>query len=523
MNTIEKFLYAGAPIFFIHSCETDIVENSIWDAALKVDPTYQIIIWKSTTGIRQGQVKDRTTLQAQRAGDIVVGLKQIIENNQACVAIFHNVREYIRNPMIVQYVIDAAEAAKQNGSHVIFIGAALDLPPELTHMVMLVEFPLPTRSEIEECYKRILAAYKDEIQLPEDANKMKLLLRRAANSAVGLPLCVAENALAISLVSSGKIDLQIIQAQKEQEIKKSDCLEFISDVTHMNDVGGFVEFKKWMQRRRRVYTDAARKFGLNYPKGILVVGIAGSGKSLVAKATASYLGLPLIRLDIGKIFKSLVGESEKTIRMALKTVEAVAPVVLFIDEIDKGLAGGSGSGVNDSGVTSRVIATLLTWRQETKYPVMLVATANCISTLPAAIYRKGRIDEIWATDFPTFEERVEILSIHLRKRGRDPLKYGLKQLAKACNNFVGSEIESCIEEALFYAFDENKELQDAHIKRAILETIPQFKRDAGEIEHIREWVSNNARYVGVPLEKSEIEPRKINLKGNKLCQEARQS
>ena len=200
-------------------------------------------------------------------------------------------------------------------------------------------------------------------------------------------------------------------------------------------------------------------------------------------------------MDVGKIFRSLVGESESAMRLALQVVEAVSPAVLWIDELERGLAGMKGSGELDSGVTSRVVSTLLTWRQETKAPVFLVGTCNDVAALPSMVYRKGRLDEVWATDLPTEEEREEIFRIHLRKRKRDPDDFDCALLAVNSEEMVGAEIETCIEDAMFSAFDRGDEVSTSYILSAIRETVPQAQRDKEEVQAIREWVSTRARLV----------------------------
>lgn len=492
---IKEFIAAGTPLLFVRSCEADIAEREIKKEVGGVKGDSIFGVWKSTTGLQLGNMVD-DIVSSEISGDALRALRHIQDSKKSIIAVFHNMRFFINIPQVTQQIIDTAEEVKRNGSHLIFVGPILPLPEELAHLIMFIDLPLPTRPQIEKNFKLMIKAYKEVIKLPENKATVQKLIRDAANSAVGLPMITAENAIALSIATSGKVDIEIIQSQKEQEIKKSDCLEFVATPESMDSVGGFKEFKSWMQRRAKVYTDEARKYGLSYPKGVLIAGIAGSGKSLAAKATASYLKLPLIRLDIGRVFDSLVGASEARMRLALKTVEAVAPVVLWVDELDKSLAGSSSSGSTDSGVTARVVSTLLTWRQETKYPVMMVCTANEVESIPSAVYRKGRMDEIWATDLPTIVERVEIFRIHIVKRDRDPDKFNLEILAKSAENFVGSEIESCIEDGMFYAFDEGVEVATRHIMAAIKDTIPQAKRDSKDIEKIRTWVANNARYVG---------------------------
>lgn len=492
---IREFLAAGTPILFVRTCENAAAEAKVREETFDIKPDSKFGVWKVTYGIKFFDASGESRNDVP--GDILRALRHLETSRESIVCVFHNVRFYMENPQVIQQVVDTADAVKLKGSHIVFVGNYLVLPEELSHLVMVVDFALPGRAEIENNFTLMVNAYKNVIKLPKGKENIKSLIRNAADSAVGLPMSTAENAIALSIATSGKLDLDIIQSQKEQEIRKSDCLEFVTTDETMDTVGGFDEFKAWMGRRSRVFTDEAREYGLPYPKGILIAGVPGSGKSLVAKAVASYLKLPLVKLDIGRVYGSLVGESEARMRLALKTIEAVAPVVMWVDEIDKTLAGSSSSAALDSGVTSRVVSTLLTWRQETNYPVMMVCTANDVENLPSAVYRKGRIDEVWSTDLPTKAERVAIIKIHIAKRNRDPEKFKVDVIAQQSEGFVGSELESCIEDGMFYAFSENVELSTRHILTAIKDTTPQSRRDSKEIEKIRKWVEANARYVGV--------------------------
>jgi len=458
-------------------------------------------VWKATTGLMVGRADDLNEGGAgsgavrEEARDFIEALQYVEKAEKPVVVVFHNVRQFASNYINIQGMIDAAMAARLRGSHIILVGAHLELPPELKSLVTFVDCPLPTQKQLVDDFGKIIKAYADDIKVPKNKKELQDLLTHAARAAVGLDSVGAENALALSLATTESIDCKVIQSQKEQSVRQSDVLEFVKIDGSMDDVGGFVAFKDWLQRRQRVFTNEAREYGLPFPKGMLIVGPAGTGKSLVAKAVASFLKLPLLRLDMGKVFRSLVGDSEAAIRMALQVTEAVSPVVLWMDEIEKGLAGMKGSGDLDSGVTARVVSTILTWRQETKYPVMLVATANDVAAVPSMVYRKGRLDEVWATDLPSEEERAEIFKIHVRKRKRDPEVFGCAALAEKAEEMTGSEIESCIEDAMFSAFDQGVEVTPQHVMRAIRDTIPQARRDKEEVTAIREWVQTRARLV----------------------------
>jgi SpoVK/Ycf46/Vps4 family AAA+-type ATPase len=361
-------------------------------------------------------------------------------------------------------------------------------------LVTVVDCPLPSKEEIEKEYVKLVVAYKKDLELPKTKQELKQLISIAAMSAVGLDKIQAINAFALSMAATKTIDISIIQKQKEQEVKKSDVLEFIETTEPIGNLGGFSKLKKWLKKREEAFSVEAMNYGLRYPKGILIVGPPGTGKSLCAKTVASFLKLPLLRLDIGKVYRSLLGESEQAIRTALRIAEAVSPSVLWIDEIEKGMAGAQNSDL-DAGVSSRVVSTILTWRQETKYPVVLVATANDTKSIPSTIYRAGRIDKVWAVDLPQEEERKEILRIHLEKRKRNPVNFDINVLAKASEYFVGSELESCIEDAMFNAFSERREINTNDVVDAMKALIPQYVRDAEEIKEIREWVKTRADNV----------------------------
>lgn len=248
-------------------------------------------------------------------------------------------------------------------------------------------------------------------------------------------------------------------------------------------------------KRGRAFYNDAREYGLEIPKGVLLLGIPGTGKSLSAKAIGSEWKFPIIKLDMGRIFGGIVGESESNVRKALQIAEAIAPSILWIDEIEKGMSGLSGSGSTDGGTTSRVFGTFLSWMQDKNKPVFVVATANDISKLPPELLRKGRIDEIFFVDLPGFNARKEIIEIHLKRIKRNPSDFNLESLSKACIGFSGAEIEECIKDALFVAFDEAKEVNDDYIIKSAKKTYPLSKTMSESIVDMRKWAKARAVYA----------------------------
>ena len=295
--------------------------------------------------------------------------------------------------------------------------------------------------------------------------------------------------------------MQSILDEKEQIIRKSGILEFWGAVDDFGGVGGLSNLKAWLKQRNQGFSQRARDFGLPYPRGVLLVGVPGCGKSLCAKAVAAEWKKPLLKFDLGRVFGSLVGESEERMRKALGVAEGVAPAILWIDELEKGLSGAGGGG-GDGGVASRVFGNLLTWMEEKKKPVFVVATANDITKLPPELLRKGRMDEIFFVDLPTPTERAEILMIHLARRGRDPREFDLPALVRATDEFNGAELEDVVVSALYEAFSEKIDNQEAkqepklesrHLLRAAAGSVPLARTRHQQIRELREWASRNCR------------------------------
>jgi SpoVK/Ycf46/Vps4 family AAA+-type ATPase len=270
-------------------------------------------------------------------------------------------------------------------------------------------------------------------------------------------------------------------------------LEYYAANEDFSSVGGLGVLKDWLNKRAVAFTAEARAFGLPAPKGILLLGVQGCGKSLCAKAVSRVWQLPLLRFDIGRMFGSLVGSSEENVRRAISVAESVAPAVFWVDEIDKAFAGTQSSGTSDGGTTARVFGTFITWLSEKNAPVFVVATANDVSQLPPELLRKGRLDEIFYVDLPSAAERVEIFRIHLIKRQRDPEDFDLTKLASASEDFSGAEIEEGIISALYDAFYARQQLASRHIQAALEQTVPLAKTMAEKIAAQRTWAKGRAR------------------------------
>jgi AAA+ superfamily predicted ATPase len=373
------------------------------------------------------------------------------------------------------------------GKTLVFSQPFLQLPRELEKDVHVLELPFPNFEDIKAIYKKVCS----EHNISNAENPDNELIE----SALGLTIMEAEKAFALAYIENGSLsgaEVPLIIREKENVIKKSGYLEYYHPKETMTDVGGLSNLKDWLTKRGRGFDKGAKDFGLTYPRGILLLGIPGTGKSLTAKAVGNLWHFPLLRLDMGKIFGGIVGESEKNIREALNIAEAIAPSILWIDEIEKGMSGISSSGSTDGGTTARVLGTFLTWLQEKTKPVFVVATANDISQLPPELLRKGRVDEIFFVDLPTEKEREDIIKIHLKKKNRQAKDFNISKLAKKSKGFSGAELEEVIKEALFQAYDEEKEVTTEHISQAIEKTFPLSRTMHETIDKMRKWAKSRA-------------------------------
>ncbi len=494
----SSYMKAGYSLIHIRTEEDNRAIDMV-KAVLTEESSYRNKViygeWRSTTGLllapeRSIEIPASATSVAEGLADAIM---YVGKAKKPHVVAYHNVRQFMTNFQILQSMKDAVYQAKTVGSHMILIGPGMDFPPEIQSMVTIYDLDLPNAAKFKDNFRCFVNAYQSMLtDQPSDRQ-----LDIASKSAVGMTEMQGENAISLSIVMKKSVSPSVIQAEKEQSIKRSDVLEFVHARETINELGGFAQLKDWVRKRKDTFTPEATEFGLKFPKGILLVGIPGSGKSLAARCVAHYLELPLLKFDMGKVFKSLVGSSEQTIRAALKTAEAVAPVVLWIEEIEKSMAGSQSSGQSDSGTTARVMSTILTWMQENRKPIFLIATANNVEALPPELLRKGRFSEIWGVQEPNDLERHEIWGIHIgRVRADRKDKFDYSEIVKASEGYTGAEIEAIVEEAMFDAWDDGKrEMTTDDILKAIKKFVPQTITCKEKIDVIKSWMSQRVRFV----------------------------
>lgn len=501
--SLATYLKAGYSLIYIRTEEdqraVDLVKDSI-NSIMAMRNKIKYCEWKSTTGL---MVADSGTLEIapeseKVANDLVQSLKHIMDNVKSdedtpYVMVCHNVRQFMQIPQVVQQIKDTAMYSRLFGCHVLLVGADIDIPPELQSLVTVYDLDLPNQEHFSETIKSLTTAYSALMEEEPTDRTVQIV----ASSAVGMTELQTENAIALSISAEKKLNPRIIQVEKEQAIKRSEVLEFVHNKETMSDLGGFDRYKNWIAKRADSFTPEAISYGLRFPKGVLMVGVPGCGKSLCARATSYFLGLPLLKMDVGRIFTSLQGSSEARVRSSLKTAEAVAPVVLWVEEIEKSMAGSQSSGQTDSGTTARVMSTILTWMQENRKPVFIFATANNVESLPPELLRKGRFTEIWGVVEPNNIERDEIWKIHVGKVRPDSFaEFDYPQIVKVSEGFTGAEIEGIVEEAMFDAWHDNRrEMVTDDILNAINEIIPQSVSCKERISAIRQWMTTKARLV----------------------------
>lgn len=483
-NQIETLIRARYPIIYVVSWEEKRVEDAL--RAIANSRGKKIYTWSITQGMGiNPQMRDDSTR------DPLAALDFVMDSRDQAIFVFKDFHSYISENAVVRRLRDLTAALKTSYKTLIMLSPVLKLPPELEKEVTVLDYPLPALEELDTLLEGIIQSVKSNTQIraglsPEDREQV-------LKAAQGLTANEAENVFAKSLVEKRCLDVDVIVSEKEQIIRKSGLLEYYRTTEAFADVGGMDSLKAWLKTRSLAFTEKAREFGLPQPKGIMLLGVQGCGKSLCCKAVASLWKLPLLRLDVGKIFSGIVGSSEENVRRAIRIAESVAPAILWIDELEKGFAGTQSSPFSDAGTTARVFASFVTWLQEKAAPVFVVATANDISNLPPELMRKGRFDEIFFVDLPSADERSEIFEIHIRKRKRDPSKFDVERLASQTAGYSGAEIEQAVVDGLYTAFDDDREITTEDILSCACASVPLSMTMKEHIDALRAWASHRCR------------------------------
>lgn len=480
MNVREEFellIRARYPLIYIPTLEEERVEALIRDCAQQQGGR-AVYCWDFVDGY-QGNPNDEGA--ARRNPLQALEFVEKIPAQAPAIFILRDFHRFLDDVSVSRKLRNLARKLKAQPQNIVLLSTGVHIPDELSEVLTILEFPFPTAAEIRQEIQRLLSSLGQTLE--------ERTLDHVVRSCQGLSLerirRVLGRAIALNRTLSSD-DVELILDEKRQTIRQTQILDFYPATETIADIGGLDNLKEWLLRRGGSFSEKARQYGLPHPKGLLLAGIQGTGKSLTAKAIAHHWQLPLLRLDVGRLFAGLVGESESRTRQMIQLAEALAPCVLWIDEIDKAFSGFDGRG--DSGTTSRVFGTFITWLAEKTSPVFVVATANNIQTLPPELVRKGRFDEIFFVGLPTQEERQAIFNVHLsRLRPHNLKNYDISRLAYETPEFSGAEIEQILIEAMHLGFSQNRDFTTDDVLEAASQLVPLARTAQDQIRLLQEW------------------------------------
>ena len=490
VKRLDLMIRARYSLLYIVGAEEEPIEAVIAQVALQVTPARRVLRWDLVRGWEDnGSGKGSVMAALDRIGKTAVEEYTIFVLRD-----LHPVLKYPyteKNAPVVRELRNLTRELKRSKKTIILTSVALELPEELKEEVTVIDFPLPNVQEIDSLISHV-------VEKPQQLQVSGLAREQLVKACQGLSRARIGRVLAKALAAKQQInesDIDGVLEEKQQAIRQTGILEFFNSRESLKSVGGLENLKQWVKMRQDAFTDEARRYGIPNPKGVLLVGIQGTGKSLSAKTIACEWRLPLLRLDTGRLFGGIVGESESRVRQMIQLAEAIAPCVLWIDEIDKAFGNIISGGDGDSGTSRRVFGSLITWMQEKTSPVFIVATANNVRILPAELLRKGRFDEIFFLNLPSESERQDIFKVHLQRLRQTRLReFDLGVLAKCAENFSGAEIEQVVIDGLYRAFGtfvngQRRDLMTEDILRSIEDTVPLAAIARSQIEDLKRWAA----------------------------------
>lgn len=502
---LVALLKARNTLIWIVSREENRVEDAL--SAIAEATSFGIRFWDCATGVtnKSGEVLEAT----KDAGEVIGQLRDLKNRGpDRMIYVLRDMHKWL-DAMNVRALRSTAHelkgADKPEARAMVILSPSNEIPPELANSAVVIEYPLPDRSEVAKIVDGILETYPDAAP-----NGVK---DAAVDAAVGLTADEASNCLYKSLVTAkGKLEPTAIAAEKKRVIARERVLTWHDpEPRGLDAIGGLDVLKSWLLQRRAAFGPRARAYGLPSPRGMFLAGLPGNGKSLISKAVATAFGMPLLRLDMGAVKSKFVGESEQNIRKALAVAETISPCVLWLDEIEKALAGSTGP-QGDGGVAADALGTILSWMQERQGAVFVVATANDVRSLPPELLRKGRFDEVFWIDTPNDRERPQVLAAALKQYGRDPEAIDLAALVPVTQGYSGAEIAALVPDAMYRAFaDGERAISTDDLVEAAKGVIPLATTAKEKLDQLREWAKNRARPASTPTETAARTGRAIDL------------
>jgi hypothetical protein len=493
---ITALLRARYTLLWIVTREEGRVERAVIEAAGRAN--YKTLLWDCVDGI-----VDMKGQSVSKNGDPIAAMDYLNGRKDKSVLVLRDFHKWI-DPMTLRKLRNLSRslqsASASETRSIVVLTPSAEIPPELADHATVIDYPLPDRFEVARILDDVVGSLAPEVQAVARERLAKDGARDAAiDAAVGLSAEEIANCFARSLVDTRSLDPKVVAAEKKRVIAREKVLTWYDpDPRGLDGVGGLDCLKDWLTTRRSAFSERARAFGLPAPRGVMLVGVPGCGKSLVSKCVATAWGVPLLRLDLGALKSKYVGESEGNIRKALAVAEAVAPCVLWLDEIEKALGGATGP-QGDGGVAADALGTVLSWMQERQGSVFVVATSNDVRALPPELLRKGRFDEVFWVDLPTRAERSSVLAAALVKHGRAPGDFDLEEVARATDGFASAEVANIVPDALFAAFNDGERALTTADLLAAAGTVVPLARTAGErIEALRSWAQGRARKASLP-------------------------
>jgi SpoVK/Ycf46/Vps4 family AAA+-type ATPase len=481
LETLLKAHYACIHIVSPEECHA--LELLTYAVARSGNPLW---VWSTVQGIRAGIFDNaRPIPDTEKAAAALYYFAHKLDDRAVCVML--DLSDHLDDPIVTRALRDAIKVFREKDRCLVLIDHSDKLPDAIKSEVTTMELSLPDETELDSLIRRTLRKVnsRGEIEINMKRRDFETVIRNLR----GLTRRQAEHIIIDAVAEDRKFvaeDINRILASKRQRLQSGGILDYVEAPVDLSSIGGLDNLKKWLAHRKDSLTDDAIEFGLNPPRGVLLLGVQGAGKSLSAKAIAAGWQRPLLRLDPSGLYNKFIGESERRLIEALKQAEMMAPIILWIDEIEKGFASAA-THSNDGGTSQRMFGTLLTWMQEHTAPVFLVATANNIDALPPELLRKGRFDEIFFVDLPKSKTRKEIFAIHLRKRNRDPKQFDLKELATASEGYSGAEIEQAIVAAMHEAFSQKGDVTTAAIVSTLKNSPPLSVTMAEKVQRLRQW------------------------------------
>ncbi len=514
-NDVVALLRARNPLLWVVTREEARVERYLFEAASAAG--YVPRTWDVGQGVAALNGKPEYNLGSRDIGDTLVAIqKRAAEGAERGVWILRDLPVWLpgmagaMTTRQLRNLVRVLPGTPRNSAQaLIVLSPSSDVPPELTNQATVIEWPLPDRDEIADILDAAIESLPDNLKADAAPNGQR---DAAIDAAVGLTGEEAAACYARSLVQLKRIDPATISKEKKRVITREKVLEWYDPIPGgLDSVGGLDMLKNWLVARKSAYSPAARAYGLPTPKGALLVGISGCGKSMTAKAIATAWGVPLLKMDLGALKSKFVGESESNLRKAFKVIEAIGRCVVWIDEVEKALQGAT-SGSADGGVSSDALGSILSWMQERQGAAFVIATANDVEGLPPEFLRKGRFDEVWWVDLPTPEERVAVLRSALTSNGRKEANVDFGDIAGKCDGFTGSEIAAIVPEAMFTAFADNgREINTEDLRLAASTVVPLSVTAKEKIEKLRAWAVGRARPATSTVKKERKNIRLLDL------------